>query len=193
MAAADSAPAWQGFLPSSSPSDAQSNSLLRTTWPLLAACPFVRYMYLKELGFELDAPAVKKLKKACQFINNMLIWTLPFTEPGPQHSAIRASLPGLSGFSRIAARTARWCAFATALMARAAAKGAPVSAETSRIAVMTFVLVTCLEKWQEVSVAFGQGPRSHARCGTRRYSVQPVLRRRLVVAWVRTAWHVQQQ
>ena len=168
-ATADRKPAWEAFLPSASPSDALSNKMLQKAWPLLAACPFVRHMYRARLS-ELDALEVKQLSVASEFVNNVLMWTLPFTEPGPKHSAIRAALPGLSGFSRIAARAARWCAFATVLVARAAAKGAkgaPAPAELLRIACMTIGLVTCLENWQKVSAAFGQVPCSHASCALR--------------------------
>ena len=102
-AAAD--PATAAFLPSSSPADELSNKMLQRLWPLLAVCPFARDLRLEMKGEE------GVLRRAALFLSALLpLWVLPFKEPGC-HPAIKAALPGLSGFCRIAARAGRWVGY----------------------------------------------------------------------------------
>ena len=171
-APADRKPAWEAFLASASPSDTLSNKMLQRAWPLLAACPFVRHMFGDGVGLvadALDAPEMKQLKIAHAFVDSVLLWALPFAVPGPQHSAIKAALPGLSGFCRIASRLARWCAFATAMVASAAASGKAISVAAAGIACTSATLVSCLKGWPKVRTAagLGQGLSAHMQCARR--------------------------
>ena len=116
------------FLPSSSADDELSNKLLQRTWPLLAACPLVRYMHLwTSMDPEGALPstttsssqaaaadgylvAIFQMFQRLYNIGRCLLF-LPFTPKATSHPlppAIKAHLPGLSGFCRIAVRMARW-------------------------------------------------------------------------------------
>ena len=55
---ADSAAA--AFLPSASIDDELSNMVLQRTWPLLAVCPLVRYLYLGKLQLDAALPSVPR-------------------------------------------------------------------------------------------------------------------------------------
>ena len=150
--AVTAAPDVAAFLPSSSPADELSNKMLQCTWRLLAVCPFAKHLPVNLKG------EAGTLERAARFLSALLpLWALPFKEPGC-HPAIKAVLPGLSGFCRVAARASRWAAYSLAV-----AEGQPAvwhgaaGQQVQRAAFRAFSLPDHVSSWEKVR-------RGHSSC-----------------------------